>query len=166
MALTWQQELVLIYGEEPRWRGFRTEAEHREAWLCHCERLMGGMHARNGHRPAAWWRFDVPPGLDYPGYDRERPTLFTAGLLGEQEARYLLTWWREQFQRAWQPEFFFCEGPGKFFDGAVARRKHYVWADIPRELVRKWTAERRRRGRTIRKLEAAATSPPEPGSAA
>ena len=37
---------------------------------------------------------------------------------------------------------------------------HYQWADIPRALVKQWTAQRPRRSRTIRELDA--TRPAEP----
>ena len=60
-------------------------------------------------------------------------------------------------ERAQQPDFFHCEGPGRFLKGEPAKRAHYQWADIPRALVKQRTAQRRRRGRTIRELEA--TSP-------
>ena len=41
-----------------------------------------------------------------------------------------------------------------------AMHTHYQWADIPRALVKQWTAQRPRRSRTIRELDA--TRPAEP----
>jgi hypothetical protein len=38
--------------------------------------------------------------------------------------------------------------------GEAAKRAHLKWAGVPRALIRKWTAERRRRRRTTRELEA------------
>jgi hypothetical protein len=76
-----------------------------------------------------------------------------------EEIAELEAWWREQFDRAWAPHFFHCDGPGKIFDGPIGRKKHYRWADIPRGLLKQWSAERRRRGKVIRKLETAASSP-------
>jgi Protein of unknown function (DUF3551) len=35
--------------------------------------------------------------------------------------------------------------------GAPARRAHYRWADVPLELVKEWTTQRRRQSRTIRR---------------
>jgi hypothetical protein len=71
--------------------------------------------------------------------------LFEAGLLGVEEREQLVAWWRRQFERAYEPLFFHCEGPGRYFSGAVGRRKHYRWADIPRSLLKEWAAQRRRR---------------------
>jgi hypothetical protein len=74
--------------------------------------------------------------------------------------------WRRDFERAQQPGFKFCIGhakPGDTFaswlEGEPAKRAHLKWAGVPRALIRKWTAERRRRGKTIRKLDAAAGDP-------
>lgn len=36
---------------------------------------------------------------------------------------------------------------------AAARKAHYVWADIPDELVKRWTAERKRAALAIAKLK-------------
>jgi hypothetical protein len=150
-------DCVLRYGREDRWAdAFESEEEHRAAW----ERVRDNFLSqyRHGHRPAAWWGFDSP--IPYPagGYDRERSTLYEAGLLDEEERAWLLADWRREFARAQSADFFFCDGPQSFFHGATARRKHYRWADIPDTLVREWTAEHQRRRKTIRKLEQATES--------
>ena len=152
--LSHEQEMVLQYGAKERWaEAFATEEEYRDAWIRNRDRLLAGY--RNGRRPAAWWTLESP--IPFPGYERQQSVLYEAGLLTEPERAALVDWWREQFERGWGPHFFFCDGPGRFFEGAVGRRKHYDWADIPHELVREWTAQRRRRGRTIGKL---AKAPP------
>jgi hypothetical protein len=106
-----------------------------------------------------WWRFEAP--IKYPGYDREQSALFGARLLSEEESRELLTWWREQFERAQRSDFFFCSGPGSFLHGPAARREHFRWADIPTELVKKWSAEYRRGSRIIRRIKATIKEPHE-----
>jgi hypothetical protein len=147
--LSHEQEMVLLYGKDPRWSvAFRTEEEHRQAWARHRDRILASY--RHGRRPMAWWSFESP--IRYPGYEHQQSVLFAAGLLTEQERAELIAWWREQYERAWSPNFFCCEGPGRFFNGAVGRRKHYRWADIPASLLREWNAARRRQARTIRGL--------------
>src|SRR6516164_5817645 len=81
-------------------------------------------------------------------------------LLAELEAR-----WREYFDQAQEPGFTHCIGHAKagdtfasWLEGAAAKRAHYRWAGIPHELIRKWTAECRRRNEAIRKLQ---TTPPD-----
>jgi hypothetical protein len=128
---------------------FRLEQEKREAWVRHRERLMVWL-AKNGKRPMGWWQFESP--IPYPGSEREQSTLFEAGLLAEDEGRELVAWWKAEFDRAWDEHFFFCSGPNQFFEGPVARRKHYRWADIPPRLIKQWASEYKRRSRTIRAL--------------
>src|SRR4051812_40615483 len=89
-------DCVLRYGREDRWAdAFESEEEHRAAW----ERVRDNFLSqyRHGHRPAAWWGFDSP--IPYPagGYDRERSTLYEAGLLDEEERAWLLADWRREF---------------------------------------------------------------------
>ena len=77
---------------------------------------------------------------------------YEAGLLQEDERAELVAEWREQFEKAQAAGFWFCLGSGRSLKGAPARRAHYKWADIPPKLVR----QRRKRGKTIHELEAAA----------
>jgi hypothetical protein len=162
--LTHEQEMELWLGPSHRGSAFGSREELHQAWLKHRDRLMCAW-AKHGKRPAGWWEFESP--VAYPrDPDYAEAALYENDLLTEEEKVERIAWWREQYDRAWLPDFFHCEGPGRFFDGPVARRKHFKWAGIPQGLVKQWNSERRRRGRTIRKLEAAATSPPEPGSAA
>ena len=142
------QEMVLVYGEDPRWAdAFDDEEAQREAWIRNRERILAGY--RHGRRPMAWWTFEAP--IPFPGYERQQSVLFEAGLLGQNEAATLVSEWRRQFERAYEPGFFHCAGPGRIFEGASARRQHFAWAGIPRALLAQWTKERRRRTRVVRK---------------
>jgi len=114
--------------------------------------------ARNGRRPQGWWIFES--GVRYPGYAVERSWLFERGLLGEEEARELAAWWREEFTKAQGPGFTLCLGPASFLYGAAARRELYREIDIPASLVRQWSKEYRRRSRTISDLQAVTTNEP------
>jgi hypothetical protein len=155
--LTPAQQMFLEFGLDRRWGGaFGGEEECRAAWMRERDGILAGY--RNGHRPWGWWRFEAP--IPYPGYDHERSTLFAAGLLLPEEARELERSWRQEFERTWSPHFFFVES-GRIFEGIAGRRKHYAWADISEALVHQWSAERRRRRRTIRRLgETPAAEPP------
>ena len=135
--LSASQELALWLGEASHKPAFRDEEEARQAWFYHRDRLLAAW-GKHGRRPMAWWCFEA--GFPWPGYRREQSVLFEAGALAEEEASGLIAWWQEQFERAQRPDFFFCEGPGRFFSGAAARRRHYAWADIPDRLVKEWGA--------------------------
>jgi hypothetical protein len=159
------REMTLLCGVDPRWDAFRTEEEFRDAWMRHRDRLLAHRH---GRRPMGWWRFESP--IPFPGQDRERAVLFEAGLLDEEERAELVACWREHFERAQDPQFMFCVGFAKPSDttstwlkGAAARRAHYRWSGIPKGLVREWTAQRRRRGKIVRK-QTTATEEPAPAA--
>ena len=154
--LSHSQEMALWMGEVPQKPAFRDEEEAREAWFYHRDRLLTAL-GRHGRRPMAWWCFEAV--FPWPGYRRERSVLFEAGELAEEEASELVDWWRQQYERAQQPHFFFCEGPGRFFQGADARQRQYVWADIPNRLVKEWEAANRRRAKAIRSPEATTNEP-------
>jgi hypothetical protein len=159
-GLSGEQEFSLLYGHEDRWAdAFADDEERREAWIRHRERLLE--RYQHGRRPMAWWDYEAS--IPFPGYERQQARLFEAGLLSEPEAQELLAWWREQFDHAWSPHFFHCDGPGRIYEGPIGRQKHFAWAGIPRALLKQWKAERRRRSRTIRKIETAA-SEPEPAA--
>lgn len=101
--ITPEQELALRYGHPPD--AFESEAEEAAAWAKHRGSMLH-LFARNGHRPIAWWRHDAEElGLVWPGYDREKSTLYEAGALSEPEAAALIMFWREQFDRCHQPGF-------------------------------------------------------------
>jgi hypothetical protein len=119
---------------------FSSREELEAAWTANRDALMArwGSH---GRRPLAWWEFDAGD-LEHPGYDRERSTLWRAGVLSQQERSELEVTWREAFDAA----------KGK---GARERREHYEFADIPPELVEHWQSERRRRSKLRKEGDAA-----------
>ena len=104
--------------------------------------------AKHGRRPHGWWLYESP--IPRVRYGTQQSALYEAGLLTEAERAELLTWWQEQYERAWLPHFFHCEGPERFFRGAAGRRRHYHWADIPASLLKEWNSARRLRSQTIR----------------
>ena len=134
---------------------FASAETRRAAWQLHRGRLVGVLASAPGRRPQAWWEYEAS--IAWPGYDRERSTLYAAGLLGEEEKAALEAEWRREFERGCDPDFVLCLGPDEHLTDAAARRALYRWADIPRQLVRQWTAERKRAAQTIHELEASAT---------
>jgi hypothetical protein len=153
--LSHEQEMVLQYGAEERWaEAFATEEEYRDAWIRNRDRLLAGY--RNGRRPMAWWTLESP--IAFPGYEQQQSVLFEANLLEPEERAELERWWHEQFLRAWNPQFFHCDGPGRILEGEPARKAHFKWADIPTSLLKRWSAEYRRPERTIGTLAKAASA--------
>jgi hypothetical protein len=152
--LTDVQEMTLQYGPSPRWNAFDSEEEHASAWARNRDRFLA--HYRRGRRPMAWWRFEAGD-LRYPGYDRERSVLYEAGLLGDAELRELVSEWRRQFLRTYEPNFFFTDSPDRILRGAAARQAHFDWADIPDKLIEQWTEERRHRPAVAEQVEGAAS---------
>jgi hypothetical protein len=148
-ALGVDERWSLVLGEAS-WRlAFHTEAERREAWERHREHLLEREHA--GRRPAAWWDYDSP--IPRPSCrDDDARALYEAGLLSADEVAALMPEWRRHYERSHDPRFGYTLGPGEILYGAPARRALYKWAGMPRELIRKWDAERARRTKTIRKL--------------
>jgi hypothetical protein len=154
IPLTHETEMSLRYGDLPSRPAFSGEEERRAAWFAHRDMLL--RHCRGGQRPAGWWDYESP--FPYPGRDSAAAALFEAGLLTAGEVAELTARWREDFERAQDPRFTFRTA-STWLDGAAARRAHYRWSGIPRDLLKRWTRERRRRGRTIRQLKAAAGDP-------
>src|SRR5262249_46849661 len=91
-----------------------------QAWKTHRNEIMAqwGSH---GRRPAAYYEFEWDG--DRPSYDRERSVLWRAGVLSAMERIELETQWKQDFAQGRDPK----------------------WSDIPRELLRRWKAERRRK---------------------
>jgi hypothetical protein len=126
---------------------FSSREELQQAWERHGEAVMA-MWGRSGRRPQIWWELEAPAlGLKWPGYFNEQSYLFEHNVLSEQESVELLTFWRKEFERTYNPNFFYTEAPGKILEGAAARKKHFDWADIPTTLRWQWRTERRRRPR-------------------
>jgi hypothetical protein len=126
--LTSDQELCLWMGEGPLGnpQPFASPAARKDAWERHKHRLIGTLPGSAGRRPMAWWQYDAA--IRWPGYDAERSTLWRAGLLlGDDERAALEAEWRREFDVA------------KRLPAGERRAQHYAWADIPEELVRRWT---------------------------
>jgi hypothetical protein len=163
--LVHEQELSLRYGDLAERPAFSGEEERRAAWFHHRDKLL--MHCNAGQRPAGWWDYECP--ITRPrDRDYAEAALYEAGLLTEGEVVELMARWREDFERAQDPQFTYCVGfvspsdPGAtWLHGEPAKRAHLKWAGVPRSLIRKWNAERKRRGKIVRELETA-----EPSSAA
>jgi hypothetical protein len=69
-----------------------------------------------------------------------------------------------EFETAQAPDFTLNDGSGEILAGDCARAAHYAHHDIPRELVKRWSAAaRRRRAKAIGK-EDDAVRIPQPGS--
>jgi hypothetical protein len=130
-----------------------------ERWLKHRDHIMASTRA--GSRPEEWWTYEkqMPQPRDLGD---ERITLFEMAELTETELAELMPEWREEYERANEPNFSYCTGHG-WLRGEAAKRAQYRWAGIPRALIRKWDAARRRRAKTIRKL---AEPPADSGVAA
>jgi hypothetical protein len=147
-----KRDMEMWLGPTERGSVFASEREQRAYWLVNGERILLMIVGR-GRRPWARWRYEAD--LCYPGYDRERSILYVEGLLDEVEARELLAYWRSEFDKANAPDFSYSWN-GRVLRGAVARRQHYSWADIPLEEVVAWARERRRSARVIRGMQPAA----------
>src|SRR5262249_46508302 len=91
-----------------------------------------------------------------------RMTVCEMAELSETELAEVIAEWREEYEKANEPNFGYCTGHG-WLRGEAAKRARYRWAGIPPALVKKWDAERRRRAKTIRKL---AEPPADSGVAA
>jgi hypothetical protein len=140
---------------------FASEAEARELWFVHRERLLE-LFGRPGRKVMGWWKYEAPEhGLTWPGRDRERSTLFAANLLTEAERAELVSMWRREFEHAQRPNFSLTLSPERILRGQAARAAHFKWCDIPRALLKEWRSQRRRR---IQELETAATEQPVPAA--
>src|SRR5262249_47767818 len=105
------------------------------------------------------FEFDGPR----PPYDLERSTLWRKELLTAEEKVTLENEWKVEFQRAQASDFTLHDG-NEVLTGDCARTEHYRHHDIPRELVRRWSAAARRRRSKATGKEADATSTPQPSS--
>jgi hypothetical protein len=132
---------------------FRTREELVAAWAQGRAVVMRLWGSHGGRRPAGFYEFewDGPR----PRYAVERSILWRVGQLSPGEREGLETEWKMEFERAQAPDFTLSEGGGEILRGDCARAAHYEHHDIPRELIRKWSAARRRRERRAAPLEAA-----------
>ena len=118
---------------------FADRAELEQAWREHRAEVMA--MSKPGQRPAAWYEFERPPGVRISD-EHEASTLWRAGVLGAEEKLDVEAEWRREFEHGFTRSY-----------DAKRRREHFRWADIPRELVEAWTAERKRNAKTIRELK-------------
>jgi hypothetical protein len=157
-ALTSEQELELWLGAS-HGSAFDSREHLQQVWARHRDKVMM-LWAKDGKRPAGWWEFEAP--FPRPPFGHEASALYEAGLLGESESTELVARWRREFERAQAADFSVCTGPDCILRGQAARAAHYRWCDIPGALLKDWQKRRRRRSKTIRKLETAATEQPAP----
>ena len=127
-----------------------------ERWVRHRARMMA--LAGPGRRPSEWWIYEKQR-EEPPGIGDQHIALYEMGELSAAELNELTPRWREDYQKAHQPGFGYClgqvAGVAKWLKGSAARRAHYRWVGIPRELLRLWDAERKCHTKAIRKLEKA-----------
>jgi hypothetical protein len=136
------QMMELQYGPSPSAGSlFGSREELENAWQRARERLLE--QSNPGRRPAGFYEFEFDGRR--PPYDTERSVLWRMGLLSEAEKVTLEREWRQEFQTAQAPDFTVNDGSGEILVGDCARAAHYAWADIPRELVKRWSAAVRRR---------------------
>jgi hypothetical protein len=148
-GLSYDQRYSLEFGDPDHLPpAFPNDDEPRAAWFQHRDMIMP--HWQRGCRPLAWWQYE-DHGLQRPPAAYQEATLYERGLLGNGERARLLRRWRESFDEAQADDFAYCIGskPGQTFStwlhGDEARQAHYAWAGIPRELIRRWERQRRKK---------------------
>jgi hypothetical protein len=150
--LTLPQRWSLTGGASMDPDAFHSDQERREAWERWRDYFLAPDRCRFGKRPQAWWDYDAP--IAKPEDDAfEAATLHQAGLLGEDERAELEKYWRARFEQSFEPHFGVSLRPGEWLNGDDAKERHYRTYGILPELVRKWTAERRRREQQIADLQ-------------
>jgi hypothetical protein len=128
-TITSTQEMELWLG--PRGgSAFNDDEQRRRLWVEHRDRLIE-LFAHGGRRPQAWWKFEAL--FKYPGFNREKSTLWAAGFLGDEERCELEQDWRKEFFRSLQPGFTF-----KNFTGSEAHIQFLIFHDVPPELAEQW----------------------------
>jgi len=130
LTLSELQELWL--GPAPGGSLFRDRQELEGAWA-QGRAVVMRLWGSHGRRPAGWWEFNAGD-LEHPGYFRERSYLYEHNVLGQQE--------RVELEAAWKTAFDAARGMD-----ARERREHLAHHDVPDELIREWTAARKRRRR-------------------
>jgi hypothetical protein len=131
---------------------FTSREELKDAWERAREKMMASLSP--GRRPAAYYE------IEHPGvrrsYDSERSDLWRKGLLTTEEKATLEREWKVEFLKAQAPDFSVGTDDG-LLHGDAAVQEHLHWADVPVELVKRWTAaSRRRRPRAVRNPTVAA----------
>jgi hypothetical protein len=129
-----------------------------DRWRKHRDDIMA-WEKSPGHRPEEWWCYERQ--MERPDSEDEAGILYEMGELTEKELAFLMPFWRQHYDTAWEPDFaiYHCWGDprGDCTKGAASGREHLRWAGVPRAILEKWDAERRRRAKVIRKLAKVAT---------
>jgi hypothetical protein len=120
---------------------FHDRQELESAWA-QGRAVVMRLWGSHGRRPAGFYEFEYAGRR--PPYDLERSTLWREGLLTAEERAELEREWEVEFAAAQTPNFMLNTGHEILKDDE-ARAAHYRWADIPHELVKRWTAAHRRR---------------------
>jgi hypothetical protein len=143
------QMMELQYGPSPSAGSlFSSREELVGAWQQARECLMASSNP--GRRPQGFYEFEFDG--PRPPYDTERSVLWRKDLLTADEKVTLEAEWAQEYARAQAADFTLSDGSGELLVGDCARAAHYQWADIPRELIKRWEkAERRRRARGKRR---------------
>ena len=102
--------------------------------------------ARSSERSAMAVRLPLPRKKAPSPIDKH--ALYDAGVVTGDERVVLERFWRSEFEAAYAPGY-----------DAARRRAHFRDIDLPASLRKRWMAERKRRGRTIKKLAAEAGEP-------
>jgi hypothetical protein len=165
--MTHTQQLELWLGPGNGGSSFESDDHRHEVWFRYRDKLMA-LWGKNGKRPMGWWLYEaaewgLPP--RHPGTHEQSILYEFSDALGAEERAELEAYWRREFERSWRPNFFYCAGPDKIYSGDDARWQHWLFVDLPPELLDKWMAERQRRSRVVRELEAAPAETAAEGSA-
>jgi hypothetical protein len=155
------ERAALEYGEIESAPVFFSDEARGRAWEAWRDEIMSRWQTK-ALRPQGWWDFDADAhGVKYPADgDQESAVLWRAGQLTPEEVAMVETEWRKDFEQAQREPFRLTLGPNEILHGDEARRAHYADRGIPRELVRKWEAERKRAAKTIEALVSADADPP------
>jgi hypothetical protein len=116
-----------------------------ERWQRHHETMMRNQYP--GSRPEEWWAYERQ--MAEP--EHQAAALYAMGELAGAELDQVMRDWRRHYEHARGSGFSYNTG-GRWLGGTTARRAHYRWAGIPRELVKQWDSERRRQAKVNRKL--------------
>ena len=143
-GLTFSELQELWLGPHPTTGScFCTREELVAAWAAGRAVVMR-LWGRGGRRPAGFYEFEWSG--PRPPYAVERSVLWrAAGVLSEAE--------RTELESGWEAAFVEARGMA-----AQERREHYAHHDVPHELIKAWTADRRRRGRRPSTADSTATS--------
>jgi hypothetical protein len=99
--------------------------------------------AHSGKRPFGWWAYESPfRSRRHPGIAHQKSILWEfSDALGADERAELEAFWRCEFEKSWAPNFSFY-ADGKIYSGDDARWQHWLFCDLPPELLNRWLKER------------------------